>query len=166
MSDLVERLRAHMGKAEIKDVLPDCRLAADEIERLRDRLSFAEFEWNRATEGMIERDAVIERLRSQLGKAHDACLTLCGNHGFATGHGDTVADIIGEIDGQIGRRTGQLVTIRSATIEECAKIADGWLARYGETEIKYTTAQEYASDAVADIADGIRRLSKTSCSGN
>lgn len=33
--DIVERLRAHMGKADIGDVLPDCRAAADEIERLR-----------------------------------------------------------------------------------------------------------------------------------
>jgi hypothetical protein len=35
MSDIVERLEAHMGKAEIKDVLPDCREAAAEIRRLR-----------------------------------------------------------------------------------------------------------------------------------
>jgi hypothetical protein len=42
------------------------REAADEIERLQDRLSFAEFEWNRATEGMIERDAVIEKQSNQL----------------------------------------------------------------------------------------------------
>lgn len=30
-----------------------------------------------------------------------ALLQLCINHGFATGHGDTAADIIREIDGQI-----------------------------------------------------------------
>lgn len=41
MSDLTERLRAHMGKAEIKDVLPDCREAADEIERLNRELAEA-----------------------------------------------------------------------------------------------------------------------------
>lgn len=35
MNDIVERLRAHMGKADIGDILPDCREAADEIERLR-----------------------------------------------------------------------------------------------------------------------------------
>jgi hypothetical protein len=29
-----DRLRAHMGKAEIKDVLPDCREAADIIDEL------------------------------------------------------------------------------------------------------------------------------------
>lgn len=35
MIDLVERLEAHMGKADIGDVLPDCREAASEIRRLR-----------------------------------------------------------------------------------------------------------------------------------
>lgn len=35
---------------------------------------------------------------------HDAILGLCGNHGFATGHGDTLADIIHEVDGQIAER--------------------------------------------------------------
>ena len=35
MTDIVERLEAHMGKAEIQDVLPDCREAAAEIRRLR-----------------------------------------------------------------------------------------------------------------------------------
>lgn len=40
--------------------------AAAEVESLRDRLSFAEFEWHRATDGMKERDAQIEGLRSQL----------------------------------------------------------------------------------------------------
>ena len=43
----------------------------------------------------------VKRLSKQLVKADEACQRLCGNHGFATGHGDTVADIIGEIDAQI-----------------------------------------------------------------
>jgi len=39
--------------------------------------------------------------RSELDDASNACLELCAKHGFATGHGDTVADMIREIDGQI-----------------------------------------------------------------
>lgn len=35
--------------------------------------------------------------------AYRAALELCRNHGLATGHGDTLADIIREIDGQISR---------------------------------------------------------------
>lgn len=35
-------------------------------ELLQDKLEFAEFEWNRATEGMKERDAIIESLRGAL----------------------------------------------------------------------------------------------------
>jgi hypothetical protein len=34
MSDLVERLRSYMGKADMGDVLRDCREAADRIEAL------------------------------------------------------------------------------------------------------------------------------------
>lgn len=59
-------------------------------------------------------DKIIERLAakpasssaqlSELDAASNACLELCSRHGFATGHGDTVADIIREIDAQIGER--------------------------------------------------------------
>lgn len=35
---------------------------------------------------------------------HQALLELCSRHGFATGHGDTLVDIIREIDGEIRRR--------------------------------------------------------------
>ena len=48
--------------------------------------------------------------------------------------------------------------VREATIEQCAKIADDWLKIFGDREIQYTTAREYASDAVADIAENIRAL--------
>ena len=34
MSDLVERLRSHMGKADMGDVLRDCRKAAARVEAL------------------------------------------------------------------------------------------------------------------------------------
>lgn len=58
--------------AENRDILVAALLACDEIESLTDRLSFAEFEWHRATDGMKERDAEIERLRNQLFKAREA----------------------------------------------------------------------------------------------
>lgn len=48
MTDIVERLEAHMGKAEIKDVLPDCREGAAEIRRLREALTLAEDVLSRA----------------------------------------------------------------------------------------------------------------------
>lgn len=50
----------------------------------------------------------------------------------------------------------QAVPDRAAIIEECARMADGWLAIHGDNEIQYTSPREYASDAVADIADAIR----------
>lgn len=40
-------------------------------------------------------------LRAQLASADEACQRLCGLHGYATGHGDTVADMIDEISAQI-----------------------------------------------------------------
>lgn len=52
-------------------------------------------------------------------------------------------------------------TDRDATIEECARLADGWITVHGETEIEYTTAREYAVDAVQDVADAIRALSRS-----
>lgn len=37
LDELIERLTSHMGKAEVPDLLRDCRLAADELSRLRGR---------------------------------------------------------------------------------------------------------------------------------
>lgn len=58
-----------------------------------------------------------------------------------------------------------LRAIRNEVIEQCAKMADGWLAAHGNTEIQYTSAREYACDAVADIADAIRELAMPSTDG-
>lgn len=41
---------------------------------------------------------------SELDAASNALLELCSRHGFATGHGDTVADIVREVDAQISER--------------------------------------------------------------
>lgn len=38
----------------------------------------------------------------------------------------------------------------------CASLCDGWLAIYGDRDIKYTSARDYATDAVKDIRDTIR----------
>jgi hypothetical protein len=54
---------------------------------------------------------------------------------------------------------------RNNLIEECARMADGWLAAHGQNEIQYTSAREYACDAVADIADAIRGLVLSSTEG-
>jgi hypothetical protein len=70
--DLIERLRNPMWahgnvpflspQLEQEENLAAMNEAAAEIERLRDKLSFAEFEWNRATAGMKKRDAKIASL--------------------------------------------------------------------------------------------------------
>ena len=39
-------------------------------------------------------------------------------------------------------------------------ICDEWLARFGAVEIKYTSAREYAVDAVNDIRDQLAALSR------
>lgn len=44
----------------------------------------------------------------------DAVLVLCRNHGFATGHGDTLADIVREVDGQIAERDAKFRRIMSS----------------------------------------------------
>lgn len=38
----------------------------------------------------------------------------------------------------------------------CLAACEGWIERYQNTEIKYTSARDYAIDAVKDIADLIR----------
>ena len=43
-----------------------CQPSTDDAELLRQKLEFAEFEWNRATEGMQERDRRIEELEGAL----------------------------------------------------------------------------------------------------
>lgn len=53
MSDIVDRLEAHMGKAEIHDVLHDCREAAQEIRRLRSELAEAQ--------GVLEQNGLLNR---------------------------------------------------------------------------------------------------------
>jgi hypothetical protein len=55
--------------------------------------------------------------------AHQALLELCARHGFATGHGDTLADIIREVDGEIRRRETEVYIrtkkqIQTAQIDE------------------------------------------------
>lgn len=45
----------------------------------------------------------------------------------------------------------------AAERERCAKLCDIWVARYGSGDIQYITPTEFASDAVKDIADAIRR---------
>jgi hypothetical protein len=61
MSDLVERLQSHMGKADFGDVLRDCHLAADRIEKLENsiRLAVEELGWG-------ELDQARRRLRDAL----------------------------------------------------------------------------------------------------
>ena len=57
-------------------------------------------------------------------------------------------------------RDRRLSCARKITIEECAKIADGWLSANGSFDIQYVSAKQYASDAVKDIADVIRSLAQ------
>lgn len=48
---------------------------------------------------------------------------------------------------------------REAIIEQCARIADAWVADFGNVQIKYTDARVYAVEAVKDVADAIRAIS-------
>lgn len=62
--------------------------------------------------------AELTRLRAQIETAEQACLKLCTTHGFATGHGDTVADLIGEIDGQIEMGSGEKLERGEPTLNQ------------------------------------------------
>jgi len=47
---------------------------------------------------------------------------------------------------------------RNDLIEQCAAIADNWLAIFGGQKPEFITAQHWADDAVTDIAENIRKL--------
>ena len=82
--------------------------------------------------------------------------------------GDVVYDEPPERDTQPGqteyvRKDASDAAISAARAEgvregmlKAADYADNWLATFGQVAIKHTPAQEYACDAVADIADAIR----------
>lgn len=44
----------------------------------------------------------------------------------------------------------------AAERERCAKVCDDWIKTFGKGSIQHVPATEYATDAVADIADLIR----------
>ena len=70
------------------------RAAADEIDRLRAAKTAAlKISDERAIEAV--------ELREEIASADRACQRLCSKHGYATGHGDTAADMIDEISAQI-----------------------------------------------------------------
>lgn len=54
-------------------------------------------EWASIVAAVSQQGGASEGIR----EAHDAILVLCGRHGLATGHGDTVADMIREADAQL-----------------------------------------------------------------
>ncbi len=72
-------------------------------------------------------------------------------HGFATGHGDTLVDLLAEMGAQMKER-------RAAALEEAAKVAAGWLEAFGSVDIDFVTPRQYAVDAVRDIEAAIRAL--------
>ena len=112
MSDLVPWFRGlaeHGGKGVVNNIDARCLgRAADEIESLRERLEFAEFEWNRATDGMKERDATIESLRAELA-GHKAAFNLkCAELAAANEHFKKVEAIGHEVEAQLAEAADEL----------------------------------------------------------
>lgn len=81
---------------------------------------------------------------SQLDDASNACLELAAKHGFATGHGDTVADMIREFSAQIPERHLPF----DADIEAVADAIDN--ARYQHPEYPRERPRPFAD---ADRSD-------------
>lgn len=112
------------AKAESEDwdyVIPLCVAKSIELEAadLRERAENAEasLEDSRAiAKDWYERH---EDLRERLAE-----LTM--SLGFATGHGDTAADILKELEWQIEER---LAKARAEAIEECARVCDRFASR-------------------------------------
>lgn len=62
----------------------------------------------------------------------------------------------GKINGEDHPDTTIANAAKIAERARCATICEGWLEQFAKTDIKYTSAREYASDAVKDILDAIR----------
>lgn len=59
--ELIERLQSHMGKADMGEVLADCRLAADKITALRERVAEMEAAITAAIDcGMVPKSSARE----------------------------------------------------------------------------------------------------------
>lgn len=102
-----------------------------------------------ATAALAATPAVGHMHRSELDDASNACLELCTKHGFATGHGDTVADMIREIDGQIATPA-----VGGEHWEKVNRIFEGWLGRFEDgPPIEFTPAREYAAEAIRDCQE-------------
>lgn len=129
------------------DLTVRAEAAEDRLEAL-EKLHFEETKRSNAFEAEVDRlrgVAQSHSQRSELDEANNACLELAAKHGFATGHGDTVSDMIREFSGQI-RDGGVAQAQRDAVIfERCATIAE-----------TFGIGRERASYGGSDIATRIR----------
>jgi hypothetical protein len=81
-------------------------------------------------------DAILSRRTSELDAASNACLQLAAAHGLATGHGDTVADMIRELfDGLLSRRGGP-VAWRCFHCDEVFSDADSAREHFGYSQME------------------------------
>ena len=109
-----------------------------------------QFEWHWQTR-IKELEARIDALEAALREADTACFMLCTNHGFATGHGDTVTDMIGEIDAQISTRIEAV-----DALEKMATDSDAELTQLTHTVVSHIKKIEALDAALRDciqIAD-------------
>ncbi len=63
-----------------------------------------------------------------------------------------------ELINQIVSLEARLADARATALEEAAKVCDEWVDRFGDREIQYVSARDWASNAIKDCADLIRAL--------
>ena len=68
MSDLVERLQSHMGKADMGDVLRDCREAADRIEALEFEVEHERYNVEKTAQEAAKRIKALEAALKEAGE--------------------------------------------------------------------------------------------------
>jgi hypothetical protein len=73
-------------------------------------------------------------------------------HGLATGHGDTIADMLNEAKWQIAEQ------VRRETVERCAKVADYQieLCKAAQNSEEPDEIDKYGISVAEDIASAIR----------
>lgn len=85
------------------------QITSDHVRGCQGRNYSCDCGYDLSTEGLLDLAATaLDSLSARVNEADEACQRLCGAHGFATGHGDSVADMIDEISAQIGERLNEV----------------------------------------------------------
>ena len=81
---------------------------------------------------------------------------------LATGNASRALELL---DAPAARPAPTREEIVAAERQRCIALCEGWIGRFHGTDIRYTSAREYAVDAIEDIIDLIRNGTNPALTG-